>query len=217
MIIVDSRETRSGIPDMLRRLGVETEHQELPRGDYRIGNVEIERKECNDFALSVMDGRLFGQLELLGPDDGIGILIIEGNLATIRSMIVPEALAGALSAIALMFDVRVLPTADATQTAAVLARMEKHHREGLGYEIPLRNGKPRGAALSQFLVEGLPGVGAETARKLIAHFGSPRAVFTASAAQLAGVKGIGPKTVAAIQEALDNPATGFRVRKTAAR
>ncbi len=49
MIIVDSREVRSGIPEMLRRLGSETEHRELPRGDYLIGQFEIERKERNDF------------------------------------------------------------------------------------------------------------------------------------------------------------------------
>lgn len=216
MIIVDSRESRSGIPDMLRRMGVETEHQELPRGDYRIGSVEIERKESNDFALSIMDGRLWSQLEVLGPD-GIGILVIEGSLSSIRSMIEPEALSGALSAIALMFDVRVLPSADAAQTASILARMDKHHHQGLGYEIPLRTSKPKGAALSQLLIEGLPGIGAETARKLLAHFGSPRAIFTASATELGAVKGIGPKTVSAIQEALDSTATEFRVRKTATR
>ncbi len=215
MIIVDSREVRSGIPEMLRRLGSETEHRELPRGDYLIGQFEIERKERNDFVASVMDGRLWGQAELLGGQDGIGIIIVEGDLATIRSMIDPEALAGALSAIAVMFDVRILPTIDTAQTAAVLARMDRHVHQGLGYEIPLRTGKPKGAAIAQFIVEGMPGVGAETARKLLVHFGSPRAVFTATAAELAAVKGLGPKTVAAIQEALDNNATSFRIRKTA--
>lgn len=216
MIVVDNRETRSGIPDMLCQLGVPTEHQELPRGDYLIaGRIEVERKEINDYAASIMDGRLWAQAELLGGKDGLGIIILEGSLSSVRSMIDPEALAGAHSAIALMFDVRILPTTDARQTAAVLARMHKHVESGLGYEINLRTQKPKGAALAQYLVEGLPGVGAETARKLLTAFGSPRAVFAASPAELGKVKGVGPKTVAAIQEALDDPNTHFRVRKTA--
>ena len=94
--------------------------------------------------------------------------------------------------------------------------MIKHATQGLGYEIPLRSNKPKfdgGAAL--FLVEGLPGVGPEMARKLITHFGTPAKVFAAAADELRQVKGVGPKTIASIHGALNSAPTSFRTTKTA--
>lgn len=61
--------------------------------------------------------------------------------------------------------------------------------------------------------EGLPGVGPETARKLVSHFGSPRAVFAAGAQQLRRCKGIGPKTADSIAAALDLRPTAYRQTK----
>lgn len=67
--------------------------------------------------------------------------------------------------------------------------------------------------MSQYLVEGLPGVGPETARKLISHFGSARDVFAASVTELRACKGIGPMTAEGITAALDLVPTSFRVTK----
>jgi hypothetical protein len=51
-LIVDSRETNSGIPALLRRAGVPFVQQELAAGDYQIGDVLLERKSANDLAAS---------------------------------------------------------------------------------------------------------------------------------------------------------------------
>lgn len=72
--------------------------------------------------------------------------------------------------------------------------------------------KPDGAA-ALYLVEGLPGVGPETARKLISHFGSARVVFGASSEQLRTCKGIGPGTAEGISSALDLSPTAYRQTK----
>lgn len=69
-IHVDSRESRSDVPRWLSRLGYTTTTAELAMGDYAIGEkVLVERKAANDLALSIMDGRLFGQAELLASAD----------------------------------------------------------------------------------------------------------------------------------------------------
>jgi Fanconi anemia group M protein len=82
--------------------------------------------------------------------------------------------------------------------------MQKHAIEGLGYEIALRAGKPKDRVpQAQYLVEGLPGIGPGTAKKLLAHFGSAHAVFTAGPDQLKQVPGVGAKTITAVREVLE--------------
>lgn len=217
-LIVDSRETNSGIPALLRAAGLEFEQQEMPTGDYRIGeDIVIERKAARtDLAVSIMEGRLFGQAEALCAVAARPIFLVEGNLGEVRSQIGEEALWGAISAISVFWNMQVLFTQDTRSTATLLATMARHVTKGLGYEVPLRCSKPKAApdgGCSQYLVEGLPGVGPETARRLIAHFGSARAVFAATSGQLRECKGIGPKTAESIAAALDLHPTSFRVTK----
>jgi ERCC4-type nuclease len=218
-LIVDSRETNSSIPALLRKAGVEVEQQELATGDYRIGEILIERKTATDLAASILDGRLFGQVEALCMASSRPMILLEGDIRGIRSEMNEAALPGAISALAVFFGMQLMWMPDVPSTVTLLERMWRHTRDGLGYEIPLRIGKPKPApdgGAAQYLVEGLPGVGPETARKLIGHFGSARGVFQANVAALRQCKGVGPKTADAIALALDLRPTGFRSTKAGA-
>lgn len=218
-LVVDSRETNSGIPALLRREGVPFKLQELAAGDYRIGDIVLERKAAHDFYASILDGRLFSQVEamcLQAP--GHVYMIVEGALASATNGLHPKALPGAVSALSLIYGVQLVWTTNVQGTAHTIERLWKHASEGLGYEINLRVKKPKATqspdgASAQYLVEGLPGVGAETARALLRHFGSARAVFAATDAQLRACPGIGPKSAAAIATALDQQPQTFRVTK----
>lgn len=214
-LLVDSRESRCEVPIWLRKLGYATESAELAVGDYHApGLVIIERKAAGDFVSSLLDSRLFGQAELLAAHDDRAVMIIEGTLDRVRSDIQPEALAGALSALSMYYRLSVLPTTGPEQTARVIGRLMLHRSTGLGYEINLRTAKPKvDGAVSQYLVEGLPGIGPAMARKLLAHFGSAAAVFGASSAQLQAVKGVGAKMADALQRALHHRPTWFRDTK----
>lgn len=218
MIVIDSRESRSSIPGRLAARGIPIVRQEMARGDYLIADrFVVERKDCSsDLAASIMDGRLFSQLEMLPTDGHVPVILLEGDISRMRSAIEPEAIAGALAAMVVFFPVRIVPSANEEQSAASLARMHTQATEGLGYELALRVARPKPPAIAQYLVEGLPGIGAETARKLLLHFGSARRIFMASEIELRAIKGVGPKTVAAIQEALDLEPKSFPIRKTAA-
>lgn len=216
-VTIDSRESRCNVPGWLLRLGYQTEVAELPVGDYRINDVAVvERKAANDFAISVMDGRLWAQAELLTSSFQHAVIVVEGDLSTVHSGIEPESLAGALSALVVFYKLPVIVVRDEEATARLIGRLGKHVTEGLGYEIPLRVAKPKhDGGLAQYLVEGLPGVGAETARRLIQHFGAPGNVFAASLDELLQVKGVGAKTAAGIRAALDFAPTSFRGTKGA--
>jgi Fanconi anemia group M protein len=215
-IIVDSRESRSSVPRNLVHLGYSTEVQELELGDYASldGRVLVERKEVGDFVASIQDGRLFGQAELLANCE-FPTIIVEGDFGRIYSLIDPESIAGALAALGVFYKIPLIATADSMSTARVVGRIIKHASEGLGYEIPLRVSKPKvDGARSQYLVEGLPSVGPETARKLLDHFGTASSVFSASTEDLLKVKGIGKKTAEGIVAALGFKPTSYRTTKS---
>lgn len=203
-IIADSRESRAGIADRLRRMpGVTIEQVELTSGDFIIApGVAVERKAATDFVVSVMEGRIFDQLARMAIEHERSIVLIEGNIYETRSAIAPEALDGALSYIALLSGASLIHSPGIERTPAMLYRMAVHLQHGLGYIVPIRAGKPKGPAVAQYLLEGLPGVGPKLAQVLLESFGSPRAVFGATREQLMSVKGVGPKAADAIIQAL---------------
>lgn len=203
-ITVDSRESRSGIPNKLGTIsGVTVDQVELVAGDYLIApGVAVERKSATDFISSVMEGRLFDQLARILIEHERAIVLVEGSLYETRSAISPEAIDGALSYISLLSGASLMVSPSLARTPFLLHRMALHLQHGLGYVVPLRSGKPKGPAISQYLLEGLPGVGPSLARALIDHFGTPRAVFSASREALLQVKGLGPKSADTILSAL---------------
>lgn len=203
-IIADSRESRSGLIAELTRLGARIRVEELEAGDYVVADgFGVERKEANDFVASILDRRLFAQVHLLKSSYAKAFIIVEGRLSDVRSAIEPAALAGALSYLAVLEDITVLNSDSAAQTAMQLVSMARHATEGLGYEIALRGAKPKDrSSQAQYLVEGLPGIGAAAAKKLLAHFGSPAKVLRAPPEELTVVKGICAKMAATGREVL---------------
>jgi len=212
VVICDSREARSGIAVRLAAVpGITVEQAELACGDYWIEDLlVVERKTATDFVLSVMDGRLFEQAARMATVTGVRVLLLEGDpLTDTRSQMSSESIVGALSALPVFFGISVLRSGSADDSALLIATMARHLVVGLGYDIPFRSAKPKSAGLiAQFLTEGLPGVGPSTARKLLAHFGSPRALFAAGESELRAVKGVGPKLAASILGALDTAYAG---------
>lgn len=203
-ITADSRETRSGIPAKLEKLPGVTLHQaEMSSGDYLLApGVAVERKAASDFVISLLEGRLFEQLARLVIEHERVIILVEGDIYATRSAIAPEALDGALSYLALLSGASLIHSPSVARTPYLLHRMATHLQHGLGYLIPVRTSKPKGPAAALYLLEGLPGVGPNLARVLLEHFGSPRAVFSASRESLLQVKGLGAKTADGILAAL---------------
>jgi ERCC4-type nuclease len=56
----------------------------------------------------------------------------------------------------------------------------------------------------QFIVEGLPGISATLAQRLLAHFGSVKAIMEADVTQLCEVKGIGETIAKGIVETVSS-------------
>jgi fanconi anemia group M protein len=205
-LIVDSREPDASLVSLLRNLDLEVEVKELASGDFILSEekgIVVERKTAQDFLNSIFDKRLFSQVAKMKADYESTIVIIEGDVFDTRSNINPEALRGALSWLSVIEGIAVHHTSSIEATAKMLSVMTRHAQEGLGYEVPIRANKPKDkSALVQYLVEGLPGCGPGTAKKLINHFGSARKIFTATEKELIEVPGVGKGLATKLEDIL---------------
>ena len=185
--------------------GVELRRERLSCGDYVVDeSVRIERKSARDFAVSLMDGRLFAQATRLAAGAPRAALLLVGTAREWNELgISRAALQGALVTLMLIFDLPVFRALDAAEAARLLVyigrQMARRRDAGHIPVHPQRKARRLGARRLR-LLQGLPGVGPERARRLLEHFGSVRACLNASSDDLQRVDGIGARTARAIVE-----------------
>jgi ERCC4-type nuclease len=191
-IFIDSRETASGIPQLLvEREILDVKVQQLEIGDYIIADLCIERKTGDDFEKSLMDGRLFRQLLLLKRAFRRRSLIIEGKFS---GTIPTRGVAGAIIRISAGLQIPILYSKDPVDTVAMLQRaaLQLYGFTTSSFHSPLRSARTDYPFHQVYVLAGIPGIGVHRARRLIENFGSLRQVMNASRDQLAAVEGIGP-------------------------
>jgi Fanconi anemia group M protein len=209
-IVVDFREARSGVANVLDKLGVEVFFATLEIGDYVVSDrLAVERKRTDDFASSLIDGKrnLFAQLSDLARVYEKPVLIIEGTELFTSRQINPNAIYGSLISIGIDFGVSLLYSRDEEETAAILKVLAKREQMENKREV-----NPHGRKLTstlteqqEYLISSIADIGPKAARNLLFHFGSVEAVMKADAKELKEVKLIGPKRAAKIREILEAP------------
>ncbi|HJU13792.1 MAG TPA: ERCC4 domain-containing protein [Candidatus Nitrosotalea sp.] len=204
-MVIDERERKSGIPDLLKEVGVMVEMKNLPVGDYIVApETVIERKSVHDFISSVFDGRLFDQCNRLKEHFESPAIIIEGNIDEVLKITEnPLVFYGAVSSVVLDFKIPVVPTPNASNTAKLLVAM------------CARQGKTKGPFLKKIRKGGdvqrqqlsvlcsLPGVGEKLASRMLGKFGSPAKSLNASIAELSKIEGMGESRAQKIRKLLD--------------
>jgi len=111
---VDHAERQSVLFDAVQRSGAfDVRVLRLVTGDYLIAHeVLIERKTIADFAISLVDGRLFPQVARLARSRYRSVLLIEGPQPAAMPDVHPHALDGALISLAAMWRLPVLHSRD---------------------------------------------------------------------------------------------------------
>jgi len=212
-VVVDDRELGSGVVEILnRRCGVRVQVERLPLGDYRIDDaLLVERKTLRDLVASIKDGRLFRQGCRLAGASLWPALILEGTGRDLDSSgMRREAIQGALVTLSVFLGIPLLRSMNPEETASIMLLAARQHRRLTGGPLPRRGRRPRGKYRVQARVlQGLPGVGPERARRLLDRFGSLEAVLTANVSELASVQGIGSGTAEAIRWAVDEASAGY--------
>lgn len=205
IIYADSRETDSKVVAILNKR-CSLKERRLNVGDYLLSKrVCTERKTTDDFLQSIVDGRLFKQLNDMKKNYSHPILIIEGEtIFNENRKINPNAIRGALASITIDLSLPIIWTKNQLETAEMLYIIAKREQIQLKKSISIRT-KRKFKSMNQmqeFLVSGLPLISYEKAKKLLKHFGSPEKIFSASEEELQKVEGIGKKLAKKIKEVM---------------
>jgi len=205
-IIIDERERKSGIPELLKKVGVNVEIKTLSIGDYIVApETVVERKSIKDFMSSIFDGRLFDQCNRLKENFQFPIILIEGDVDEIDEITDnPLVFYGAMSSVALDFKIPIIPTPNASHTAKLLVSMcsRKDVTKGPFLKKIRKSNDIQRQQLS--VLCSLPGVGEKLAIRLLEKFGTPLRAFSATTSELSKINGLGSTRAKKIKSMLEN-------------
>jgi ERCC4-type nuclease len=212
-IIVDDREPYHHVIKYLaERPNVVLTIKRLPMGDYLVGHrLLFERKTLHDFALSIIDGRLFKQVSRLAGAQYKGVLIIEGTATDLaRTGVQRQALQGALITVSLIFGIPVLRSLTPEETADLMIYAIRQI-QSIAKGVAKRGGyRPKTKhARQKYILQGLPGIGPTRAKALIERFGTVERVMTAGVEDLQTVDGIGKDMAEKIRWAVNEQISAY--------
>jgi DNA excision repair protein ERCC-4 len=227
-VVVDERERKSRIPDLLRQAGATIDFAQLKVGDYIVSpETAIERKTIQDLINSIYDGRLFVQCSQLIEHYTKPVVIIEGNIIDLMSIqeghsekvvdidhcdntkILIETtplIYDALAKVALDFRIPIMHTPSVEYTSQLLVVMVNKSLQGGRASGPLlkriKKGNP--AYIQQLsILSSLPGVGDKLALRMLNKFQTPKRALNASIAELARISGFGTERAVRVRKILD--------------
>ncbi len=205
-IVVDEREKKSGIPDLLRAIGINLEIKTLPIGDYIVApETIVERKSVSDMISSIFDGRLFDQCSRLKEHFAHPVILMEGNVDEIEQLVEnPLVFYGALASVAIDFKIPIVPTPSATHTAKMLVSMCSRKELSKGPFLKKIRKYDDVSRQQLSVLCSLPGIGEKLATRMLEKFGSPARTLSASFAELAKVEGLGEARAKKIKQMLDH-------------
>jgi len=204
-IVADERERKSGIPALLKKAGLELEARTLPVGDYIVANeTVVERKSIHDMVSSIFDGRLPDQCSRMKEHFEHPVLVVEGNADDLLGILDnPMVFYGALSGVALDYNIPVVPTPNAEGTARLLAAMAARRPKSAG-PLVKKIRKYADVERQQLgIVCSLPGIGERLGTRMLERFQTPAAALSASTADLAKIPGMGRSRALRIRRVLD--------------
>jgi len=208
MIVVDSRESKSMVVNLLDKVGANYRIDTIEVGDYIVGDIAIERKEINDYVGSLTSGRLHNQLYNLSFNYPVSVLLIEGYIdevlmyRKIKKQTYISSLAGAISKRApdgARGVINMVMVSTPYDTALFLKYLDEK-QDSIRKPVIA---KKKGIGSEEFaisILSSLPNVSEVRARRLLEHFGSVQCVMNASIDELMEVKGIGESTAKEIHD-----------------
>lgn len=203
-IIVDNRERNLDILEGLSGSGIQLSFAQLPVGDYIISDrICVERKTVRDFETSIINARLFDQLERLNHEFRKPILLLEGDESEFTMH--KNVILGAILSIYSDYNVQVIRSGDVVETVTALARLAEREQEE-GRKEPRLVGSKRAYTNSQWqllILSSIPGIGPKLSVSLIRRFRTIKRLVSAEPDELMEVNKIGKKKAERIYEILN--------------
>ena len=202
-IVADDRE--NSIAKKFSREDIKVVKKRIDVADFILSeDTAVERKSAGDFVDSIIDNRLFDQLQDLN-DYVKPILLIEGRNIYSQRNIDEKAVRGALSSVALDYGIPIIWSKDEEDTSRILMQIAEKEQIEKEKDVQVR-ANATGRTLKQqkeFIVAGLPGVNTKIARRLLDKFGNIDSIFSATEEELQEVEGLGEKKASSIRSILE--------------
>lgn len=198
MIIIDSRESRTIIPQQILNFQIPFRVEPLEIGDYLIGDVCIERKDTNDYVQSLLSGHLHQQLYNMSTNYVISYLVVEGSisLALIQSQINRNVYISSLA------GTTIKRSPDGKCGIINLISLENEYDTALFLKFlheKIENNEPRLPKIVKtgitendrlmFILCSFPNIGLVKAQNLLEHFKTIEQISTATPEQLTEIIG----------------------------
>ncbi len=205
VVVADSRELGALVTRELAKLGALVRSQTLEVGDFVLSDrVVVERKDVDDFASSIIDGRLFQQAGKLKASYPKPVIVVEGESLTGSSRVRPEAMMGAYASVLIDYGIPIVWAQKPSETAQLMFAIAR--REQIQDKRPPRiMSAPKPSIVEEqqeFIVSSLPNIDNSRARKLLSSFQTVERIFQASKEDLMSVSGIGEKISEEIRRVL---------------
>jgi ERCC4-type nuclease len=183
-VLADHREPPE-LLDMINRLGARVIVRQLSVGDFIASErVAIERKARPDFEQSIIDGRLFSQVEKMNKSCERPVIIIEGSAPFDR--LDERAILGAMSYLISDCGASVIFSKDMKRTAELVFALARHEQVTRNrYVKEFKEKKQKDSERSKTaMIEAVYGIGPKAAEKLVARFKSVAGLANASKADI---------------------------------
>jgi DNA excision repair protein ERCC-4 len=203
-VLADSRERNGKLLSLLEESQVfDIQIGHLRTGDYIIEEqVTVERKTRSDFAIALIDGRLFEQAARLS-ESSRPIMLVEGPNER-PSKVHPKSLKGALLSLVTAWRIPVVFSDNPIDSVWILETLGWQSLLESSFQLSRSGYRPKRLKNRRsFLLQGLPGVGPVLAKRMLERFGTVRQVMRAREAELVDVFGCGKRKAAKIAELLD--------------
>ena len=179
-ITADYREKNSLVFSSLKSLGIDVEIENLKVGDYLVNGVVIERKTVSDFISSMLNKRLLRQLEDLKQHKN-PLLILEGiderelYNDDPESGISSNAIRGFLLSIVLKHKIPIIFTKNYEDTAKFISVIARKKEKEMSLNVSKKSLNKKEQI--QFILEGFPGIGPATSKKLLKEFKTLKSII----------------------------------------
>lgn len=203
VVYTDVRENEL-IKELKDRVVVRT--KQLAVGDFLLSDrLVVERKTSEDFLQSMINGRLFKQLEEMTSNFERPVLIIEGkDLFSLRN-IHPNAIKGALYSIYIDYRIPIIWSKNIEETASVLFSMAKREQKEEKREIQIK-GEKKPVTTRDFqerIVSSFPNVNSVLGKRILEEFKTVKNFINADEDKLQKVEGIGKEKSKKIKEVIE--------------
>jgi len=200
MIFVDSRELRSRIPHLLKKLYVPYKVVPLKVADYIVGDVAVERKEIGDYLGSLASGHLANQLYELSYNFDLSYLFIEGLVSEalmyrkLKRVVLISSIIGSSLKVApdgKRGRVITVNLENPWDTALALKCLHDKVIKGESRLPRMKKVKANPDEILVYVVSSIPGLGEKRAKLLLKKFGSIKNIVTASPSEILSIPGFG--------------------------